>query len=264
MHDHDEDEDDVGYTEEDVHRIQQDYEAAKTSEERYDLALALGDIWLGDDAEAALSWYEKAHEELPEDPEALSGQAEALFELWNVDEAEEACKEALGKHGADSRAHYVLAMIQERRGKDAEAMKHYKVASKEDPERFFVPPRMSRDTFEAAAREAMKEIPAAVMELLGEATVVIEDLPPRDREEDYKSEGLSPTLLGLFEGTPPLEKGHDAPPALPARITLFQKNVERVSPDRETLVDEIARTVLHEIGHLAGLDEDDIEDAGFE
>ncbi|MFN7971134.1 MAG: metallopeptidase family protein [Acidobacteriota bacterium] len=264
MHDHDEDEEDAGYTEEDVRKIQEDYEAAKSSEERYDLALALGDIWLGDDAEAALSWYEKAHEEMPDDPEALSGQAEALFEMWEIADAETACRDALEKHGADSRAHYVLAMIQERRGKEADAMRHYKVASKEDPERFFVPPRLTRHAFESAAKDAMREIPGEVLQLLKDTTIVIEDLPSDARIEDFQREGLSPTLLGLFEGTPPLERSHDAPPALPPRITLFQRNVERVSPDRETLVDEIARTVLHEIGHCAGLDEDDLEDAGYE
>ena len=79
------------------------------------------------------------------------------------------------------------------------------------------------------------------------------------------SEGLSPTILGVFHGTPIDERlathaGHQET----VRITLFQKNLERFARTREELLEEIRITVLHEVGHLLGLDEDELYDRGLD
>ncbi len=258
------DEDDEELTEDDVLRIEQDYEKATTPEEKYDLALALGDIWLGTDAEASLAWYEAALDAAAGDPEALSGKAEALFELWRFREAAVACKEALGKGRDEARAHYVQAMLHERARKGDDARRHYELAHQRDPERFPLPARLSRKAFEQSVGDALKSIPEPVQQMMKDVTVVVEDFPDDELKDSYVSEGLAPTLLGLFEGTPPAERSHNALPALPPRITLYQKNLERVAHDRKTLVEEIANTVLHEVGHVVGMDEDDLEDAGYE
>lgn len=262
MHDeHDEDEDlEEGLSEEDVARIEADYHEAQGDEERYDLALALGDIWLGSDPDLSRAWYEKALAARAGDSEAAAGRAEAFFEEWQFDDAAKGVASA----GKGARASFVLGMLADRARDGAAAARHYQAANKLDPERFPVPTRFSAEQIEQAATAALAELPDDARELLEGSSVIIEDFPADELRDDYKSEGLAPTILGLFEGTPPKLLAHDAVPELPPRITLFQTNIERIAADADALRDEIARTLLHEVGHLLGMDEEDLEDAGFE
>lgn len=262
---YDDDEDEEGLpTEEDLERLAADFEASEDPEERWDLALSIGDMLLGADAAVALEWYERALEEIPEELEALGAKAEALFELWRFDECERACEEALGLDRTAARASFVLGMLRERQGDLEAAERHYRMAVKGDPKVFALPVRLSREAFESVVKEALGMVPAPVERLLEEVTVVVDDVPPDEAASDLARDGLAPTLLGLFEGTPPMERPHDATPALPPRITLYQRNLERVARNRDELRDEIARTVLHEVGHLVGMDEDDLDEAGYQ
>ena len=70
---------------------------------------------------------------------------------------------------------------------------------------------------------------------------------------------LDPETLGLFEGVP-LGEGSDA--ELPPRIFLFQRNLERYCTHSELVV-EIAVTLYHELGHLLGLDEEEVDALGL-
>src|SRR5262249_50535356 len=160
------DEDDEELTEDDVLRIEQDYEKATTPEEKYDLALALGDIWLGSDAEASLAWYEAALDAASGDPEAMSGKAEALFELWRFTDAAAAWKEALAKGRGEARGPYVQAMLFERARKAEDARRHYELAHERDPERFPLPARLSRKAFEQTVGDALKSIPEPVQKMM--------------------------------------------------------------------------------------------------
>ena len=72
-------------------------------------------------------------------------------------------------------------------------------------------------------------------------------------------------LLGLYLGVPLEDKGpgQDSSP-LPDRIVIFRDNLCEMCESRAELIDEIRITVLHEIGHHFGLDEDRLEDLGYE
>jgi predicted Zn-dependent protease with MMP-like domain len=69
----------------------------------------------------------------------------------------------------------------------------------------------------------------------------------------------------VFQGTP-LDERLDthADHHHTARIVLFQKNLERFARTREELLEEISITVLHEVGHLLGLDEEELTDRGLD
>jgi predicted Zn-dependent protease with MMP-like domain len=72
-------------------------------------------------------------------------------------------------------------------------------------------------------------------------------------------------ILGLYVGVPLEEKGPElAPTALPDRILIFRENLCGMCTSRDELVDEIRITVLHEIGHHFGLDEDRLAELGYD
>ena len=74
---------------------------------------------------------------------------------------------------------------------------------------------------------------------------------------------LSPDILGLFVGHHLMGRTHDEAPSAPGAIYLFRRNLLRSCADREELAKEIRITVQHEVGHLLGLDEDDLEEWGL-
>ena len=82
--------------------------------------------------------------------------------------------------------------------------------------------------------------------------MVVEDENPDD-----------PDLFGLYEGIPLPERGDDAG-VLPDRITIYRLPLEDEFPDPAELEREIRITVLHELGHYFGLDEDRLEELGYE
>ena len=70
-------------------------------------------------------------------------------------------------------------------------------------------------------------------------------------------------MLGLYRGVNLLEKSQFSTGAELDRIEIFQRNVERVVDDRDELREELKVTLLHEIGHHLGWDEDDLEKRGL-
>lgn len=117
---------------------------------------------------------------------------------------------------------------------------------------------MNRREFETIARQAVDALPEPIRSRLGNVVFVIQDEPtPAQLQENDAEE-----LLGLFEGVPFPEEV-SAASALPCRITLFQGPIERCSADREDMIRNIQETVLHEVGHYLGLDDEDLEEYGL-
>lgn len=113
---------------------------------------------------------------------------------------------------------------------------------------------ISDEAFEALVDEAFEHIPEDLIQLMDNCVVVIEDdVPP----------GWEP-MLGLYEGIPLIERdsGYDA--ALPDKISIFRKPLLGFVDSEEELVEEIIVTVIHEIAHHFGIDEDVLERYGYE
>jgi predicted Zn-dependent protease with MMP-like domain len=120
--------------------------------------------------------------------------------------------------------------------------------------------RRDLDFIEATAERFLARIPEEFQQHLTDVPVVLE---PRPHAELVR-EGFDPRAVGLFEG---LEQGRLAAGDLaqaPTRIVLFYANLLADSPDEEALLHEIEITLLHEIGHFFGLDEDDVERLGLQ
>lgn len=117
---------------------------------------------------------------------------------------------------------------------------------------------MSRDEFEKVVAGALDRLPGEIARLIENVAVVVEDEPS---DEDLTSVGLDPatdTLFGLYQGTALTERGADYALALPDRIVIYRLPLLEECTDRAELVREIRDTVIHEVGHYFGLDEQDL------
>ena len=99
-------------------------------------------------------------------------------------------------------------------------------------------------TFEDHVRRALDSLPPGIAAKLDNVVVVVEDEHPQE-----------PDLLGLFEG------GGEY---MPDKITVYRLPLEADFPDPDELEREIRVTVLHELGHYFGLEEDDLGRLGYE
>ncbi len=113
---------------------------------------------------------------------------------------------------------------------------------------------MSREEFEDAVRDALDEIPGELAEQMDNVVVLVEDDPPAD----------DPELLGLYEGVPLTERGEFwAAGALPDRITIYRRPTLALCDSRDEVVDEVAVTVVHEIAHHFGIDDERLHELGW-
>lgn len=122
--------------------------------------------------------------------------------------------------------------------------------------------RMSGRQFEEAVRDALAEVPAQFAPYLENVIVDVEAVPDVQMLEEMGIEEPE-DLLGVYLGTPLTERSVDAATRMPDRIVIYKENLESMCRNRRELVEEIRRTVLHEVGHHFGLDEDDLDDLGY-
>ena len=106
--------------------------------------------------------------------------------------------------------------------------------------------------FEDHVRAALDELPPHIAEALENVAVLVEDENPED-----------PDLLGLYHGVPLPERG-DMAGALPDKISIYRIPLEESFADPAELREEIRITVLHELAHYFGLEEDRIAELGYD
>ncbi|WP_344563912.1 metallopeptidase family protein [Streptomyces axinellae] len=116
---------------------------------------------------------------------------------------------------------------------------------------------MTREEFEELVAQALDRIPPELTRLMDNVAVFVEDEPSAD----------DPELLGLYEGTPLTERGEWYAGALPDRITIYRgptlRMVEREEGGRELVVEEVEITVVHEIAHHFGIDDERLHALGY-
>ena len=213
----------------------------------------------------ALTSLDAALELVPEAVEARLERAVALFELCRFGEAQGAFEALLEGSPDEPWAHHYLGLLAERRGDEKEARQRFARAQALVPEEFPPPVELGEKAFDQAVEDAVKALPGHVKKYMDNVTLAVEDLP---KDEDLLAESppLSPSILGVFRGSPVGERngvltGFDP---YPASIVLYQKNLERFARTREELIEQIGITVMHEVGHLMGLDEDDLWQRGLD
>ena len=106
--------------------------------------------------------------------------------------------------------------------------------------------------FEDHVARALSGLPPELRQAVQNVEIAVEDEHPDD-----------PDLFGLYEGVPLPERG-DWAGALPDRIAIYRLPLEESFGDPEELVREIRITVMHELGHYFGMDEERLEELGYE
>jgi predicted Zn-dependent protease with MMP-like domain len=117
--------------------------------------------------------------------------------------------------------------------------------------------RVPPEEFEALVEQALDGLPEEFAELLDNVAVMVEDEPD---PEDLEALGMEPDeeLLGLYQGAPLTERDTFYNAALPDRILIYRGPILRSCENRRQVIREVRDTVIHELGHHFGLDEEDM------
>ena len=116
-----------------------------------------------------------------------------------------------------------------------------------------VPIEMTRERFEALVDAALDEIPDEITALVHNVVVLVEDEAPPD----------DPELLGLYDGVALTEREANFSAQLPDRIFIYRNNLLDMCDSEEELTDEVRITVVHEIAHHFGIDDDRLHELGY-
>jgi len=125
-----------------------------------------------------------------------------------------------------------------------------------------LPYHVSKQRFAKLVELALTELPEPFAAHLEEVSVEIKD---RATDKQRKDQGLEDDelLLGLYVGHPMTERSVEYSGVLPDAIYIFQKDIELVSGGEKELIEQVRKTVLHEIGHHFVMDEDDFDKLGY-
>ncbi len=218
----------------------------------------------GGEPHLALPRLDEALRCSPDHLDARLERAWALFELCRFDEAAAELDAVEAREPDDAWGHHLRGLLAERRGDEREAARRFERARRLDPEGFPRPASVPPAEFERLVEAALENLPEPVRRYLANVPVMVEALPSLD-DLTGGDPPLSPTILGIFRGAPYGQKASADPWShLPSSIALYQRNLERFARDRDELVEQIGVTLLHEVGHFLGLDEDELAARGLD
>lgn len=217
------------------------------------------------DLERAETGYRSVTQVASDHSPAWSGLSRVLFDQLRFDEARACALRAIRADDENAEGYFVRAMLRERHGDGFGADRDYLRAARLDPEGFPRPERLTDAMITAVVEEAKKDLHPSVRSYLDQVPFMVEDVPDEELCREFDPPAFPGELLGVFSGSTLSDRSSDDPwSQLPSTIVLFRRNLERIAWDREHLVEELRITVLHEVGHFLGLDEDDLEARGLD
>jgi predicted Zn-dependent protease with MMP-like domain len=116
-----------------------------------------------------------------------------------------------------------------------------------------MPIAMDPAAFEALVNQALDDIPDELASLIDNVVVLVEDDPPAD----------DPDLLGLYDGVALTERYGDYGMVLPDRIFIYRRPLLELCETEEQLEEEVRITVVHEIAHHFGIDDERLHELGY-
>jgi len=122
--------------------------------------------------------------------------------------------------------------------------------------------KVSKEAFDRIVERAIRRIPEEIRAHLNNMSISVQDRPSQELLEEM---GMRPDdlLLGVYEGTPLSERTLFEPPLYPDVIFLFQEDLEEVCETLEEIEREIEITVVHEVAHFLGMDEERLAELGY-
>ncbi len=185
----------------------------------------------------------------PDRPFALREKAAVLQGLGRFEDSLETYKR-VGPDGEEDAAYYFeVGVCQDHLNLPKEADRSFSKAARIEPDHYRAPLRLSQAEFEELVGRALEKIPAKLRRFLENVLVTVMDYPA--------SADPDPFLLGIYQGVPRTERDQESRNHLD-RIIIFKRNLEIEFADRETLEEEVRKTVVHEVAHHFGLEEEEM------
>lgn len=122
--------------------------------------------------------------------------------------------------------------------------------------------KLTEKEFDRIVTKAVRRIPAEIRNHLDNIIISVRKRPSRQMLREMGMED-EVDLLGLFEGVPLIERSVTSPPLYPDTIFLFQEPLERMCVTPEELEEQIEITVVHEVAHAIGIDEERLAELGY-
>lgn len=121
--------------------------------------------------------------------------------------------------------------------------------------------RLTESDFEQLVVDVLDSLPESLLNMIDNVDVVIEPRPSREQLERMGIE--NGTLFGLYEGVPLTmrDSGYSIVP--PDKITIFQRTIEQECSTAEEVAEQVRITVIHEVAHHFGIDEDRLDELGW-
>lgn len=116
---------------------------------------------------------------------------------------------------------------------------------------------LTRAEFELIVAEALESLPKRFADLIENVVVTVEEEPTAEDLESGDDDDNDSELLGIYRGVALTERTHDDP-LLPDEIAVFRGPIGRVAGNRREAVEEVRKTVIHELGHYFGLGDDEL------
>ncbi len=123
--------------------------------------------------------------------------------------------------------------------------------------------KVSDEQFDEMVGDAIDSIPEEFLDELDNVVFLVEDEPSAQQVADDIADGGTGDMLGLYSGVNLYERGDYYSGDLPDSITVFKGPHERMCDSAAELAEEVRRTVVHEVGHYFGMDEDQVDEMGY-
>jgi tetratricopeptide (TPR) repeat protein len=211
----------------------------------------------------ALPHLDRAVQSLPDDADAIYERGVALYELCRFDDAQRVFEKAIALAPEDPWVLHQLGLLAERRGDLERAEKLLTRARKLAPEEFPPDIALEPDAFREEVLRAVSTLSDEERRSLQSVPVEIQDLP--DAADLLAVEPpLSPSILGLFRGPSENETCTAADGPRCRAIVIYRKNLLRFAHDGKELAQQVKVTLLHELGHLRGENDEELRARGLE
>lgn len=231
---------------------------AHNNDDSFEARLLLAELLLEEGKERlAQKQILEAFKAPPLEPTLIAQLGEALLDLCrDPNRAQSILEPAAKEHKNNADLRYALGRAYQEQ-EDPRYIEEFLVVHSLEEAQPKPPFGLSKEAFLQAAEDSFANLPDEIKEQLEDVAILVEDRPSRALVEG----GLDPRSMGLFDG-PPVSHGKNGH-ATPTRILLFQHNIELACQSKEQILEEIEITLLHEIGHYLGLEEDDLYERGL-
>ena len=211
--------------------------------------------------EDAFDFLMEAVDQDPDDAECRGALGVCHFFRLEFVTAEKELRRAILTEEDWAEAHYWLGRVLEFQGRYPQAMVSFQKAQALDKDHYQAPRRIREEDLDAVMQDAIAGLPPRIRTAIDDVAVLVEEYPSEELLRET-TPPFPPDILGIFSGPSKLDRTVSG--AVPSTIHIFRRNIEHFVGEREEVVEELRVTLLHEVGHSLGMDEEELEALGLE